>query len=204
MKNTRGIPENAEKGLQAIPADSWRLHGVMGLAVNQVCYRSYCIRSTFICQFKFDRQMNSGFNDQANFIQFSIFLDHDWERVAVSPCWPNSFNRPTMVLFQQLRNNLKVRVNQTFVVTLICNLVTWFARAISWKLINWKAYTPNLPSSRYKLMISHWSPLRITPPDPQAHDKCPLYKEFGVQIWGAFKPVKVQTHPIFIWNWILT
>ncbi len=33
--------------------------------------------------------MNSGFNDQANFIQFSNFLDHDWGHVAVYPCWPH-------------------------------------------------------------------------------------------------------------------
>ncbi len=36
MKNTRGIPENTEKGLQAIPADSLPLHGVRGLQVSQV------------------------------------------------------------------------------------------------------------------------------------------------------------------------
>ncbi len=36
MKNTTGIPKNAEKGLQAIPADSWPLHDVMGLPVNQL------------------------------------------------------------------------------------------------------------------------------------------------------------------------
>ncbi len=37
MKNTKGIPENTEKGLQAIPADSWPLHGVRGLQVSQTC-----------------------------------------------------------------------------------------------------------------------------------------------------------------------
>ncbi len=31
LKNTTGIPEDAEKYLQAILADSWPLHGVMGL-----------------------------------------------------------------------------------------------------------------------------------------------------------------------------
>ncbi len=35
MKNTRGIPENAEKGLQATPADSWPLHGAVRLPVKQ-------------------------------------------------------------------------------------------------------------------------------------------------------------------------
>ncbi len=36
VKNTRGIPENTEKGLQAIPEDSWPLHGVRGLQVSQL------------------------------------------------------------------------------------------------------------------------------------------------------------------------
>ncbi len=36
MNNTRGIPENTEKGLQAIPADSWPLHGVRVLQVSQI------------------------------------------------------------------------------------------------------------------------------------------------------------------------
>ncbi len=36
VKNIRGIPENTEKGLQAIPADSWPLHGVRGLQVSQL------------------------------------------------------------------------------------------------------------------------------------------------------------------------
>ncbi len=35
MKNTTGVPKNTKKGLQAIPADSWPLYGVMGLPVNQ-------------------------------------------------------------------------------------------------------------------------------------------------------------------------
>ncbi len=34
MKNTRGIPENAEKGIQAVPAHSWPLLGVKGLQVS--------------------------------------------------------------------------------------------------------------------------------------------------------------------------
>ncbi len=34
--NTTGLPENTEKGLQAIPADSWPLHGVRGLQVSQI------------------------------------------------------------------------------------------------------------------------------------------------------------------------
>ncbi len=36
VKNTRGIPENTEKGLQAIPADTWPLHEVRGLKVSQL------------------------------------------------------------------------------------------------------------------------------------------------------------------------
>ncbi len=36
MKNTREITENTEKGLQAIPADPWPLHGVRGLQVSQL------------------------------------------------------------------------------------------------------------------------------------------------------------------------
>ncbi len=31
MKNTSGIPSNAEKGLQVLPTRSWALRGVMGL-----------------------------------------------------------------------------------------------------------------------------------------------------------------------------
>ncbi len=53
--------------------------------------------------------MSSGANDQVNFMQFSIFLDHDWGmlryiRVDHMFFLSNSFNRPAMVLFQQLRN----------------------------------------------------------------------------------------------------
>ncbi len=51
--------------------------------------RSSCIRSTFICQFKFDRQTSSGSNDQAKLVQISAFLDHGWGNVAVYPCWPH-------------------------------------------------------------------------------------------------------------------
>ncbi len=36
MENIRGISENTEKGLQAIPANSWPLHGVRGLQVSQI------------------------------------------------------------------------------------------------------------------------------------------------------------------------
>ncbi len=36
MKNTGGILEKAEKGLQAIRADSWPRHGVMGVQVNRL------------------------------------------------------------------------------------------------------------------------------------------------------------------------
>ncbi len=83
MKNTRGIPENAEKDFQAIPADCWPLHGVMGLQVNQPFFRSYSIRSTSICQFKFDRQMSSGAKGQANGLHFAALRDHGWGHVAV-------------------------------------------------------------------------------------------------------------------------
>ncbi len=34
MKNTRGIPKSAEKGLQAIPAHSRPRHGAIGFQVN--------------------------------------------------------------------------------------------------------------------------------------------------------------------------
>ncbi len=80
MKNTRGILENAGKGLQAIPADSWPLHAVMGLQVNSFFF-SCCMRSTFACQFKFDRQMSSGANDQAKVLQYAAFHDHVWGHV---------------------------------------------------------------------------------------------------------------------------
>ncbi len=83
MKNPRGIPENAEKGLQAMPANSWPLHGVRGLHVSQLFSRSCCIRPTPICEFKFDRQMSSGANDQAKVLQFAAFRDHGWGHVAL-------------------------------------------------------------------------------------------------------------------------
>ncbi len=85
MKNTRGILENIEKGLEAIPADSWPLHGVRGLQVSQIFSRSCYIRSTSICEFKFDRQMCSGTNDQAKVLQFAAFHDHVWGHVALYP-----------------------------------------------------------------------------------------------------------------------
>ncbi len=74
MKNNRGIPENTEKCLQAIPASS-----------KPGFSRSYCIRSTSICPFKFDRQLSSGANDHAKVLQFAAFRDHGWGHVAVYP-----------------------------------------------------------------------------------------------------------------------
>ncbi len=47
--------------------------------------RSCCIRSTSICELKFDRQMSSGANDQAKVLQFAVFRDHGWEHVALYP-----------------------------------------------------------------------------------------------------------------------
>ncbi len=85
MKNIRGIPENTEEGLQAIPADSWPLHGVRGLQVSQLFSRSRCIRSTSIFGFKLDRQMSSGVNDQPKLLQFAAFRDHGWGHVALYP-----------------------------------------------------------------------------------------------------------------------
>ncbi len=51
VKNTRGIPENAEKGPQAVSADSWPLHVFMGLQINPLNLFSCCIKSTSISQF---------------------------------------------------------------------------------------------------------------------------------------------------------
>ncbi len=65
MKN-RGIPENTEKDLQAIPADSWPLHGDRGL-------------------FQFDRKMSSGANDQAKVLKYAAFRDQGWGHVALYP-----------------------------------------------------------------------------------------------------------------------
>ncbi len=47
--------------------------------------RSFCIRSTSICEFKFDRQVSSGANDQAKDLQFAAFRDHGWGHVALYP-----------------------------------------------------------------------------------------------------------------------
>ncbi len=77
MKNIRGIPENTEKGLQAIPAESWPLHGVRGLQVGQLF--------SVVVEFKFNRQMSSGANDQANVLQFAAFRDHGGGHVALYP-----------------------------------------------------------------------------------------------------------------------
>ncbi len=38
VKNTGGIPINTEKGLQAVPADTWPLYGVTGLQVSQLFF----------------------------------------------------------------------------------------------------------------------------------------------------------------------
>ncbi len=84
MKNIAGIRENTEKGLQAIPADSWPRHGVRGLQVSQIV-SSCCIRCISICELKFDRQMSSGANDQAKGLQFAAFRDHGWGHVALYP-----------------------------------------------------------------------------------------------------------------------
>ncbi len=50
--------------------------------------RSCCIRSTSICELKFDRQVRSGANNQANVLQFAAFCDHGWGHVAMYPRCP--------------------------------------------------------------------------------------------------------------------
>ncbi len=85
MKDIRVIPENTEKGLHAMPADFWPLHGVRGVQVSHFFSRSCCIGFSSICKFKFDRQMSSGVNDQANDLQFAAFRDHGWGHVALCP-----------------------------------------------------------------------------------------------------------------------
>ncbi len=84
-KNTRGIPENAEKCLQAIPANSWPLSVVMGLQVNQFFARGCCIRSKSVRRIKFDRKMSCDANDQAKVLRFAALHDHGWGYVAVYP-----------------------------------------------------------------------------------------------------------------------
>ncbi len=85
MEHISEIPENIEKGLQAIPADSWPPHGVKGLQVSHLFSRSCCVRSTSICEFKFDQQMGSVANDQTKVLQFAAFHDHGWGYVALYP-----------------------------------------------------------------------------------------------------------------------
>ncbi len=47
--------------------------------------RSCCMRFTPIRQFKFDRQMSSGANDQAKVLKFAACRDHGWGHVGVYP-----------------------------------------------------------------------------------------------------------------------
>ncbi len=51
--------------------------------------RSCCIRYTSIREFKFDRPMSSGANDQAKVLQFAAFRYHGWGHVALYPRWPH-------------------------------------------------------------------------------------------------------------------
>ncbi len=78
----RGISENTEKGLQAIPADSWTLHGVRELQLSQIV-PVVVAKDAYL--FVSDRQMSSGANDQANVLKFAAFRDHIWGHDALYP-----------------------------------------------------------------------------------------------------------------------
>ncbi len=82
MKNTRGIPENTEKGHTCRLLEAARSQGASS---KPAFSRSCCIRSTSICKFKFGRQMSSGANDQVKVLQFAAFHDHGWGHVALYP-----------------------------------------------------------------------------------------------------------------------
>ncbi len=60
-----------------------------GASSKQAFSRSCCIRSTSICQFKFDRQMRCSANDQTKALQFAASHDYGLGRVAVYPRWPH-------------------------------------------------------------------------------------------------------------------
>ncbi len=89
-QNTRGIPENTEKELQTIPADSRPLHGVRGLQVTSffpyITYiHSHIHTFTYMCEFKFDRKISSGAIDQAKVKQSAAFCDDGWGHFALYP-----------------------------------------------------------------------------------------------------------------------
>ncbi len=53
--------------------------------------------------------MSSGANDQSTVLQFAAFGDHGWDMLRCIQgdhmfLEPNSFNRLTMLFFQQVRN----------------------------------------------------------------------------------------------------
>ncbi len=55
-----------------------------GTSSKPAFFRSCCIRSTS-CEFKFDRQVSSGANDQEKVLQFAAFHGHGWGHVALYP-----------------------------------------------------------------------------------------------------------------------
>ncbi len=71
-KNATGIPENAEKGLQATLAVG-RSHDALSKSALS-CSR--CTGSTYILQFKFDWERSSGATGQATVLLFSAFRGH--------------------------------------------------------------------------------------------------------------------------------
>ncbi len=81
--NATRIPENAEKGLQAIPAVR-RSHDASSKSAFS---RSRCTGSTSIRQLKFDWERSSGATGQATVLQFSAFRDHSLWHFAVHPSW---------------------------------------------------------------------------------------------------------------------
>ncbi len=70
VTDTQDCVVRMQQGLQAISADTWPLHVVMGLQVIQFFSCNCCIRSTSVYQFKLDRHMSSCENDQTIFLQF--------------------------------------------------------------------------------------------------------------------------------------
>ncbi len=64
MKNSRGILDNAEQGLQVISAHFWK--GTESWVFNLARFSGdYCKKPTSIYRFKFNRKMNDGANDEA-------------------------------------------------------------------------------------------------------------------------------------------
>ncbi len=78
MKNPRGIPENAQKGLQAIPVDCWFLHAVIGIQINQPFPVIVAGDPNLFASLNL-----IGANDRAKVLKFATFRDYGWGHVVV-------------------------------------------------------------------------------------------------------------------------